>query len=161
MIFNEQPEDSLFALVDHHFFTSPLQMSLTNEQLYEKAFKEMILFQYQSGPPEEIQVTFTVRQKGLESMGQLLDRNVPLRGTNMMVESHWSVIKRLYLLLYNRHCLDILFYVINVKLLQKFSNDFGQLCKEIEKPILAAIVLFKLAEGRKSRSKRNLQYQLG
>jgi len=43
----------------------------------------------------------------------------------MMVESHWSQLKRLYILPYNWPRCDFLIYILDVKVLPKFISDYG------------------------------------
>lgn len=59
---------------------------------------------------------------------------IPLSKTTMMCESHWSLLKRLYLLPYNRPRVDLLLYVLDSKLLSKYTSDYHLLMNGRKKP---------------------------
>lgn len=56
--------------------------------------------------------------------GRRLDSKIAFCRTTMKVESHWSLINRIYLLPSNRPRFDLLFHIIDTKLLPTMPNDF-------------------------------------
>lgn len=52
---------------------------------------------------------------------------IPFARTTMYVEGHWSLLKRNFLLYYNRPRIDFLLYIINSRLLPKFHDDLEML----------------------------------
>lgn len=67
--------------------------------------------------------------------GRRHNQVIQIARTTMMVEAHWSRLKRVYLLPYNRPKCDFLEYILSVVVLPRFSADFELLCSGIEKPV--------------------------
>lgn len=64
--------------------------------------------------------------------------------TTMKMESHWSNIKRLYLLPYNRPCVDLLIHIIATSVMKKYKHDYDAMKAE-KKTILVEIVCIDFA----------------
>ena len=60
--------------------------------------------------------------------GRKVQDFLPIAKTTMMVEAHWSQLKRVYLLPHNRPRCDFLVYILSVKMLPKCAADFEMLC---------------------------------
>ena len=52
-----------------------------------------------------------------------LTYGIPFATTTMMVESHWKILKRNYLIMHNRLLVDLVLYVIDSSFLGKARND--------------------------------------
>lgn len=52
------------------------------------------------------------------------ESGIPLFKTTMMVESHWSLIKRHYFVLYNRPRVDFVAHVMDKRLVEKYWKDY-------------------------------------
>ena len=50
-----------------------------------------------------------------------------------MVEAHWSTIKRVYLVQFNRPRTDLLLFILDSKVHPKFDNDYNALRKGYKK----------------------------
>lgn len=59
---------------------------------------------------------------------------VSIRHTTMKVESHWSSMKRILLLLHNQPRSDFLAQIVGVGLLPEHSDDFNTHPSDVEIP---------------------------
>lgn len=75
-----------------------------------------------------------VQRQELGPLGSSVSQEVAISRTTMFVQSHWSVLKRLYLLPCNKPRVDLLIYVIDTHFVFKFENDFNALKEGIKKP---------------------------
>ena len=63
-----------------------------------------------------------------------LTRGIPTSKTTMIVEGHWSVLKRRYLLLHNRPRIDLVLFIISQQLIPRLTMDFDSLLSGLTKP---------------------------
>lgn len=59
---------------------------------------------------------------------------IALSRTTMKFDAHWSLLKRLYLLPYNRPRVDLLVYVISTKLLPKYLSNLENVRSGVKNP---------------------------
>lgn len=123
--FVQDRENQLFQLIDTHFSRSSMFSNTTFEELYNRLVRELEVF---FSAPKSILHRYLFNNWYSSSTWKCWGRKhiskISLSRITSMVEGHWLVFKRLYLLPYNRPQIDFLLYVIDSKLIQKFNCDF-------------------------------------
>jgi len=87
-----------------------------------------------AGPIKEYLLENWYCENMFRMWGRMHPTKIPIAKTTVMVESHWSQLKQLYILPYNRPRWDFLIYILDVKVLPKFISDYGLLCSGSKKP---------------------------
>lgn len=126
----------LLSLFDKHYFTPVSIMQRSAEQLRKLALldleqlfssvagKEMLRCLHENWYCSKWWLLWGRRHNSLISLSR----------TTMIVESHWSILKRLYLIPYNRSSVDFLMYIIEKKMMSKFREEFTLLVEGLKKP---------------------------
>lgn len=129
-------QNRVLEMIDLHYFRSSVFMSQTQEELYSVACGELIsLF----STTTEYEILRYLRHNWYDEdswslWGRRNTKKVAISRTTMKVESHWSVLKRLYLLPFNRPRVDLLIHIIDVTLMRKFWCDYKSLMAGEKKP---------------------------
>lgn len=131
-----EDEMKLLNLIDCHYFRSTVICNNGNEQLHTTALDE--LSEFMSHRSEQLLLTY-LRNNWYDNhtwkiWGRRHPSKVAITRTTMKVEAHWSLLKRLFLLQFNRPRVDLLVHIISSRLLPKISNDYQALYHGSNKP---------------------------
>lgn len=131
-----QHENLLLKMIDSHFFRSSACTSQTQDELASIARAELDAFFSESSEKELYRY---LRENWYDHMnwrlwGRRHNSKIAISRTTMKVEAHWSILKRLYLLPYNRPRLDLLVHIIDSALMRKFVCDYKSLALGVKKP---------------------------
>lgn len=134
---NETQESILNKLIDMHYFRSTMITGKSSEELLEMAKDE--LKQFFSHNPQDTEMKDYLLKNWYDSetwklWGRRNCSKISLSRTTMKVESHWSVLKRLYLLPYNRPRLDLLVHIIATSVMNKYQHDYTAMYSGRKKP---------------------------
>ena len=117
----------------HPFFSSSSQ---TIESLYSKNLKE--ISDYCEG--ESLPKLFSYLLSNWYTWNRYLlwgRRNpaeIPFTRTTMTIESHWSLVKRQYLIHNNRPRIDFVLFILEQRLMPKIQADYTLLLRALKKP---------------------------
>lgn len=134
---DDSQDSSLFKMIDTHYFRSTVAFDSTNEDLRSIALQELKEFFDGLGETEQMNHYLLVNwyADGIWNLwGRRHPSKISFSRTTMKVEAHWSLMKRLYLLPYNRPRLDLLVHVIATSLMNKYKHDYGALKSGRKKP---------------------------
>lgn len=134
---NEQSENALFNLIDTHYFRSTVAFNSSDSDLKTIALRELNEFFFCHPGEREFQ-TYLQRNwydnQSWKLWGRRHESKISFSRTTMKVESHWSMIKRLYLLPYNRPGLDLLIHVLATGVMTKYKHDYNAMKSGRNKP---------------------------
>lgn len=134
---SEEKEKELLELVTLHFNRHPFFDKNFSIVFSEERAKEE-LDTFLSGIHETAVKQYLLKNWYDDNMFYCWGRRraslIPLSKTTMMCEAHWSVLKRLYLLPYNRPRADLVLHVIDTKVMPKFTSDYQLMMSERKKP---------------------------
>lgn len=129
-------ESELLNLIAIHYFRSTVCLSGTDLELHKLALEEISVF---FSGRNESEIHRYLLHNWYDDMnwklwGRRDSTKVAITRTTMKVESHWSVLKRLFLLQFNRPRVDLLVHIIATRLLPKICNDYHALHLGLRKP---------------------------
>ena len=126
-------------MMTKHFNCHPLFFSAANEtirSLYQKNYQE--IYEYCISEKKEFLHAYLYtnwyRWERYVMWGRRHPRKIAFSRTTMLVEAHWSTIKRHFLSHFNRPRIDFLLFIIGTRLLPKVRQDFSKLLIGTEKP---------------------------
>lgn len=125
---SSEEEKILSSVLSRHFNLHPFFCGYSLDKLFSMALQE-ITGLYNSERHEALYLYLLSCWYGADGeffkqWGRHTEQYVSFARTTMFVEGHWSALKRNYLIYHNRPRLDFLLYIIDVKLVPKFSAVF-------------------------------------
>lgn len=129
-------EKELLSLIDLHYFRSSVFIGSSPEHLYARALDEVRSFfaTRQNVHLQEYMMTCWYDTANWNLWGRRHDRKVSITRTTMKVEAHWSLLKRLFLMKFNRPRVDLLVHIVGTRLLVKVHNDYDAMKNGLKKP---------------------------
>lgn len=133
---SDKDEDKLMQLVRDHYFRSTVFLAESASQLKEIAISEINNF---FGTLTEHHIHEYILKNWYDEVnwdlwGRRNPHKISLLRTTMLVEAHWSVLKRLYIFSFNRPRLDLLVHIICSKVLRKYLDEYKALRSGVKKP---------------------------
>jgi len=130
-------ENAILSVIDRHYHMHPFFMpSLKFDTMQKIAIEE--LFGLLKLPAEKSILDYLYEHwysgKTFFLWGRRTEGEIALSKTTMKVEAHWSMLKRLYLLPYNRPRVDLLLYVLENQIMPKFTMEYVLLKSGSKKP---------------------------
>src|SRR6185312_4741817 len=128
-------QNNVLDLVEHHFNLHPLipfgpeGNFLTAEEIWRTAVQEIYLFCHKNNYPELWNYLFFswYTKNRWNLWARSTNPTIPLGKTNMLVESHWKVIKHDYLYRFNRPRIDYVVFVLCEKVISAQITRLHQL----------------------------------
>lgn len=134
---SDRDEQHLFRLIDSHYNSHQyLDPSLNKDRLHSVAVREIILFllTHKSIKLLGYLMREWYNRNNFELWGRRSISKIALARTTMLVEGHWSMMKRSLLQCYNRPRVDMLLHIIERSLLPKIRIEFGLIFEGSKKP---------------------------
>lgn len=133
----DEDEKKIFALIDAHYFRSPVTSKLSSAELRVVAISELDSF-FRALQTETFFYSYLMNNWydtiTWKLWGRRHEHMIPFSRTTMKVESHWSMLKRQFLLPYNRPRVDLLVHVIASTVMVKFDHEYEALKLGRKKP---------------------------
>ena len=133
-----QDEEKMMNLLTIHYNTHPLISEYaTVSEVFSHAVDDIINFL--DIPEQHSLKSYLLKNWYTPEKFQMWERRnenggIPFARTTMMVESHWSLLKRRYLLFHNRPRVDFVVYIMEKQLLPSFRNELFNLKNGGKKP---------------------------
>lgn len=132
-----EAEEELFNLIDSHYSSHSFIVNDNSvDALHRRTLQDLNLFQDVNGciPLMDYLHEEWYNIDSFNLWGRRNYSKIPLDRTTMLVEAHWSVLKRSLLQNYNRPRVDMLVFVIEKVLLPKIELEMKQLILGTRKP---------------------------
>lgn len=134
---SEEDEVHILKLIGKHYFEDTVTTGKSCEEVYESALSDLQIF-FNCRPSERELYSYFQTNWYTKSWWVLWGRRhsskIALSRTTMKVESHWLVLKKHFLMAFNRPRVDLLVHVIGSKLMFKFFCDFQSIHDGSKKP---------------------------
>lgn len=134
--YTDNLSNKIMSIIDDHYFQTSIISKKSQSQIYETAKADICDL---LKDPKVSDLLFYMNkcwydENNWRLWGRRNETFISFSRTTMKVEAHWSLIKRLFLLPYNRPRLDLLFYILDKKILPKFVQDYNLFLSGMKRP---------------------------